>query len=177
MPPPPGAPMGGMPGMPGPGMPMGGMPMGGPEYATWVERFAAVLIDGVSILPIYIVIFIFALIPKIGVLFALLGYLAVIGLFFYYQFLTGSTGASPGKRVMGIQVVSASTGQFIGGGMGIARYFAHIVDSVVCYIGWFLPFFDAKKQTIGDKIVGTVVIKGPKMEFVDAFKSALPAKK
>lgn len=168
-PPPPGFQAGGMP-------QMGGYPVAGPEYASWVDRLLAYLLDALLIIPVYIVAFILALIPKIGGLLFLVGYLAVLGLFLYLQFITGKTGASPGKRVMGIQVISEQTGQFIGGGMGIVRWLAHIIDSLVCYIGWFLPLFDAKKQTIADKVMKTIVVKGPKMSFGDAVKSIIPAK-
>ena len=41
------------------------------------------------------------------------------------------------------------------------RQLAHIVDSLICYIGWLFPLWDAKRQTIGDKIMGTVVVKDP----------------
>ena len=67
-------------------------------------------------------------------------------------------GASPGKKVTGLRVISDETGQPIGGGMGIARHFAHIVDSIICYIGWLFPLWDAKRQTIADKIMKTIVI-------------------
>src|SRR5690606_509791 len=79
---------------------------------------------------------------------------------FYFAYLNGATGQSPGKALTGLKVVNEKNGQVIGGGMGIVRNIAHFVDSIVCFIGWFLPLFDAKKQTIADKIVGTVVVTG-----------------
>ncbi len=155
---------------------MGGYPATQPEYATWVDRLLAYLVDVLLLIPIYIAVFILAFIPKIGGLLFALGYLLLIAVVFYFQYLTGQTGASPGKRVMGIQVVNEQTGQFIGGGMGIVRQFAHIIDAIPCYIGFLLPLFDAKKQTIADKVMKTIVIKGPKMSIGDAVKSALPQK-
>lgn len=164
--------------------PMGDYSMGMPQmgaqapiaYATWGQRVLATIIDGLMLIPLYFGIIILAFIPKIGGLLAVLGYLAVIGIAFYFWYLTGSTGASPGKRVMGIQVVKADTGQFIGGGMGIARAFIHIVDGIPCYIGYLFPLWDAKKQTLCDKVMSTVVIAGPKLGFADAIKAVIPSK-
>ena len=67
------------------------------------------------------------------------------------------------------------TGQIIGGGMGIVRHFAHLVDSLICYIGWFFPLWDPKRQTIADKIMKTVVTSGnPKTDFATAVKGVIP---
>ena len=42
--------------------------------------------------------------------------------------------------------------------MSFLRQLAHVVDSLVCYLGWLWPLWDGRNQTLGDKIVGTVVI-------------------
>jgi hypothetical protein len=55
--------------------------------------------------------------------------------------------------------VLEATGQPVGGGLGIGRYFLHIVDSIPCYIGYLWPLWDAKKQTFADKLVKTLVVK------------------
>jgi uncharacterized RDD family membrane protein YckC len=39
------------------------------------------------------------------------------------------------------------------------------VDGIICYIGWLFPLWDAKKQTLADKIMGTVVVTAPKQGF------------
>ncbi len=50
--------------------------------------------------------------------------------------------------------------------MGVVRTIAHIVDSIICYIGWLFPLWDAQRQTLADKIVKTVVLTGqPKETF------------
>ena len=41
------------------------------------------------------------------------------------------------------------------------RQLAHIVDSLVCYLGWLWPLWDSKNQTFADKIMSTVVIIQP----------------
>jgi uncharacterized RDD family membrane protein YckC len=149
-------------------------------FASWGQRVAAVLINAVIglllFIPIIIVAIIFGLISDaLGGLFVIIAYLGLIGLIFYWYFLEGKSGQTPGKKVMGIQVVNADTGQFIGGGMGIARYFVNgIVNGLPCYLGYLWPLWDAKKQTLGDKVMKTVVIAGPKQDFVSAIKTSIP---
>jgi uncharacterized RDD family membrane protein YckC len=70
----------------------------------------------------------------------------------------GTTGQSIGKSVMKFKVISEKTGQPIGFGMSIVRQLAHVVDSIVCYIGWLFPLWDAKRQTLADKIMTTICV-------------------
>lgn len=88
--------------------------------------------------------------------------LAAYGIFLAYQ--TG-VAQTLGKRVMGVKVVKIDTLQPIGGGMGIVRGLAHFLDSLICYVGWFFPLWDAQKQTLADKVMGTVAIQVPKQPF------------
>lgn len=70
----------------------------------------------------------------------------------------GDTGSTIGKGVLGIKVLSETTGQPIGFGMSVVRQIAHFLDAVICYIGFLLPLFTAKRQTIADMLVKTVVV-------------------
>ncbi|GLE51878.1 hypothetical protein ATCCBAA256_14510, partial [Mycobacterium montefiorense] len=70
----------------------------------------------------------------------------------------GTTGSSLGKTVMKIKVVSETTGQPIGFGLSVVRDLAHFVDAVICLIGFLFPLWDAKRQTLADKIMTTVVL-------------------
>jgi uncharacterized RDD family membrane protein YckC len=70
----------------------------------------------------------------------------------------GTTGSSIGKSIMKFKVVSEKTGQPIGFGMSIVRQLAHIVDTIICYIGYLFPLWDAKRQTLADKIMTTVCL-------------------
>jgi uncharacterized RDD family membrane protein YckC len=137
----------------------------GGQHADWGTRVASYAIDWIAL---------GVLSNVVGAVSDVLGFLvSLLALAFgiYNAYLNGATGQSVGKRVMGTKVVSESTGQVIGGGMGIVRWLAHILDSLACFIGWFLPLFDAKRQTIADKVVKTVVITGiPKVPFAEAIK-------
>ena len=55
---------------------------------------------------------------------------------------------------MGTRVVNQA-GEVVGGGAGIGRKFLHILDTLVCLLGWLLPLVDSKRQTIADKVMST----------------------
>ncbi len=55
-----------------------------------------------------------------------------------------------------------ATSQPIGMGKAFVRDIAHIVDSVICYVGWLFPLWDEKRQTLADKMQSTVVVTVPK---------------
>jgi uncharacterized RDD family membrane protein YckC len=74
----------------------------------------------------------------------------------------GRTGYSLGKGIVGIRLIGEASGQPIGGGLSFVRYLCHIVDSLPCYLGWFWPLWDTKRQTFSDKIMSTVVINQAK---------------
>jgi uncharacterized RDD family membrane protein YckC len=125
---------------------------GGAQLAAWGWRVLGYIIDAIVIAVPSGIIGIATGSRAIYDILALVGGL-VIG------YLNGAQGQSPGKRAVGIKVLREQDGQLLGGGMGIVRLLAHILDSLACLIGWFWPLWDDKRQTFADKIVGTVVIK------------------
>lgn len=120
--------------------------------ASWGTRAIGFIIDYA---PLWILEIIFfrsrAIVTLLGVI--SIGYLVYLG------YLDGMTGQTPGKAIMGIRLVNTQ-GELIGTGPGIGRKFLHILDSLVCLLGWFLPIVDAKRQTIADKIMSTFVVSG-----------------
>jgi uncharacterized RDD family membrane protein YckC len=142
--------------------------------ATWGKRVLGWLVDFGFNLVVSIVLAAVSAVPGVGGLISGLGRLALFALMVYWWYLTGRDGQSFGKKVIGIKVLDANTGQTIGGGRGIIRAIAHIVDGIICGIGYLFPLWDAKKQTIADKIIGTVVVEVPTMPFAEALKSSLP---
>lgn len=73
-------------------------------------------------------------------------------------YMGGTTGQSLGKKVLNLRLVSEDTGQPIGMLMAFVRDLCHIIDAVICYVGFLFPLWDAKRQTLADKIITTVVI-------------------
>jgi uncharacterized RDD family membrane protein YckC len=133
------------------GQPSWGVPPTG-DYASWGRRVGGRLIDVICVV-----------IPA-----AILGGVAgsrtvydivaiVVGLAIGY--MNGATGQSPGKRVAGLRVQRDPDGSLLGGGLGILREIAHLLDTFSILIGWFWPLWDKKRQTFADKIVGSVVVR------------------
>ena len=91
-------------------------------------------------------------------LFLVLSLTALVFAIWNYGYRQGTTGSSIGKSVMKFKVVSERTGQPIGFGLSIVRQLAHVVDALICYIGYLFPLWDAKRQTIADKIMTTVCL-------------------
>jgi uncharacterized RDD family membrane protein YckC len=135
---------------------------GAPSYASWGARVGGYLLDGlIQGIPYIVLGGIGAAIGgSSGTLLIVLGALASAGLWIYNRFIQGGgTGQTWGRKALGTRLVGEQTGQPIGAGMAFVRDLAHIVDSLICYIGWLFPLWDDKKQTIADKIVKTVVIQ------------------
>ncbi len=78
--------------------------------------------------------------------------------FWNWGYRQGTTGSSIGKSVAKFKVVSEKTGRPVGFGMSIVRQLAHIVDSIICFVGYLFPLWDAKRQTLADKIMSTVCL-------------------
>jgi uncharacterized RDD family membrane protein YckC len=70
----------------------------------------------------------------------------------------GVTGSSIGKSVLKFRVVSEKTGQPIGFASSVVRQLAHITDTLTGSIGYLFPLWDAKRQTLADKIMTTVCV-------------------
>lgn len=145
---------------------------GGPgPLATWGERVLATVIDaGISIVGFIAVAALAAVVGAVvdvlGALIGFLGYLVMTLASFYFLYMQGATGATPGKKLTGLRVLGVQTGRPIGGWLGIVRNIAHVVDALICYIGFLFPLWDEKRQTLADKIMGTVVISNqPKQPF------------
>jgi uncharacterized RDD family membrane protein YckC len=148
------------------------------SYASWGQRVGATLLDAVPGFALVIVGYTLAFIVGnisgiLGGLMFLATWLLSAAVAFYVAYLDGE-GQSPGKAIMGIRVIGEATQQPIGGGMGIARRFLHIVDYLPCFIGFLFPLWDPKRQTFADKILTTVVVPGPKEEFAAAYKRLIP---
>jgi uncharacterized RDD family membrane protein YckC len=94
-----------------------------------------------------------------GVILLAVAYIASFAYYIWnWGYRQGTTGQSIGKSVMKFKVVSEKTWQPIGFGLSVVRALAHVVDAVICYIGFLFPLWDAKRQTLADKIMSTVCV-------------------
>lgn len=75
----------------------------------------------------------------------------------YFTYFYGTSGRTPGKMLMGLQVVT-SEGKPLSFGIAFLRSVGYLVSSFVFCLGFIWIGFDKKKQGWHDKIAGTVVI-------------------
>jgi len=120
--------------------------------ANFGYRLVAALIDGIIVSIAYWVVWVAGSETLASVVSLVVGIA-------YYTYLEGSpSGQTVGKRVMNIRVIDFSTGGPIGYGRAVGRYFARILSSIPCFLGYFWMLWDREKQTWHDKLVTSVVV-------------------
>jgi uncharacterized RDD family membrane protein YckC len=128
-----------------------------PSYAGWGSRFGGAIVDGLISFGFQLPgVLVAQGSSALGSLLQLAGLVAFVVL---WSKQIGTTGQSWGKKAVGIRVVDAQSGQAIGQGRAVGRYFAQILSALPCYLGFLWPLWDDKKQSFHDKIVGTIVVK------------------
>jgi uncharacterized RDD family membrane protein YckC len=138
-------------------------PPGDRQLASWGRRVAAYLLDTLIILiPLVGLIVLFVAVDVwAGVVLAYLATLVVP--FVYFTFFHGDPrGQTPGKRVLGIRVVSDETGRSISYGRAFGRYAITVVFSfffIPLLVDYLWPLWDSKNQALHDKVVGSVVVR------------------
>jgi uncharacterized RDD family membrane protein YckC len=134
-------------------------------YTSWIRRVGAFVIDQILFFLVAAVLgFIGGLIAGAtgssraeGIADAI-SVLLLLGFWLWnWGYRQGITGSSIGKSVLKFKVVSEQYGQPIGFGWSVVRQLAHFLDGI-CYIGYLLPLFTAKRQTIADIIMETVCL-------------------
>jgi uncharacterized RDD family membrane protein YckC len=122
------------------------------QAAGFLERLIAYIIDAVIL----------------GFAGALMYLLLPVALYYLLSFVLGaaytvyfwtSSGSTPGKSVMGLQVISASTGQLVDPGQAILRYVGYLVSSIPFGLGFLWIIWDEKHEGWHDKIAKTMVVK------------------
>jgi len=100
--------------------------------------------------------------PDVGWLVGTLAFAAILSIATaaYYEawFLT-KKGATPGKMILGLKVIRARGGT-IGWGLGLGRYFAHMLSGLTLYIGYMMAGWDEEKRALHDRICDTRVVTG-----------------
>jgi uncharacterized RDD family membrane protein YckC len=147
----------------------------GRKLGSWIARVGAYLVDFILVSVPTVILVCIAVIPvavsssqggqpdqaQLALMFSLLtaAFALELGLVAYNRwYLQGTTGQSWGKRIIGLRLVRMADGQPIGGGMAFVRDVAHTLDALICYIGYLMPLWDDRRQTIADKLLNTVVL-------------------
>lgn len=143
-----------------------------PTYASWSRRVVAALLDGAvlgavawtaagdgiaapSLQPT------FDSGPDTGAL-PWTSSAVVVTAFVLMLLLQGLTGQTPGRRVVGIEVVRAPAEGPVGGPPGVVRSllrcWAHLLDAIGL-VGYLRPLWHEQGRTFADSLVGTVVLR------------------
>ena len=147
------------------------------QYAGFGERFLAFILDSLiqSLLLAPVLYFLlradlqaaagdpFALAEQMSAtLSSPLGYLINYGFpLLYFVLFWKYKSATPGKIMMGMTVVDASTGGVPSAARLVLRYVGYYVNILTCFIGFFWIAFDKRKQGLHDKMANTVVVLTP----------------
>jgi uncharacterized RDD family membrane protein YckC len=139
----------------------------GRVLANWPQRVGAYLIDDlIAGIPAFLALILFSgstpeeTASAGAVLVSSLLYLVSLGIWIYNRaILQGRTGQSWGKQVLKLRLVRMADGQPMGGLMAFFRDLLHILDALVCYLGFLWPIWDARRQCLfSDKILNSVVL-------------------
>jgi uncharacterized RDD family membrane protein YckC len=134
----------------------------------WI-RFAAVLVDGV-ILSIVNLIIKMAVVAAAAPMISKEAPSATVGLLVlvtslvsfaiavsYETLMIGQYGATVGKMICKIHVVTAEGGR-VSYLRALGRYFAKVLSALVCFIGFIIAGFDEQKRALHDHICSTRVV-------------------
>jgi len=77
-------------------------------------------------------------------------------------FKLGRTGQSVGKKIAGQKLINTTSGQPIGAGQSFVREVIHGLANQVVYLSYLWMLWDSNRQTLGDMVAKSTVIKVPK---------------
>ena len=73
----------------------------------------------------------------------------------------GRTGQSVGKKIAGQKLINTTSGQPIGAGQSFVREVIHGLANQVVYLSYLWMLWDSNRQTLGDMVAKSTVIKVP----------------
>ena len=146
-----------------------GQVAGSRVYAGFWIRFLAILIDGVALWIVNTGIMMitgtgFINPGRLGDLSGMMGLMGFSFLIsttvsmFYEAFFLVQFGATPGKMVLKLKVITPDGGR-ISWGRAIGRFFARYLSGITLMIGYIMAGFDSEKRALHDYLAGTRVIR------------------
>jgi uncharacterized RDD family membrane protein YckC len=123
------------------------------ELADITNRLFALIIDG-------IIVGIFG--GVLGISVSLIEFAGPLGFLlgagYQWYFLTQQNGRTPGKMIMGLQVIKTD-GTKITDAEAVLRYVGYLINTPIILLGWLWAMFDGRNQGWHDKIANTYVVK------------------
>lgn len=139
------------------------------------KRLGARIVDGLVVMPIFLVAYVLVLVTDGGVaaIVGILLYLVALAVAVYNQIVRiGQRGQSLGKQLLGIRVTDQDTGAPIGIGRAFGRDFVFGLLFAACWIPGIVNIFvtakDSRRQGWHDKVAGSVVVPAVASETVGA---------
>jgi uncharacterized RDD family membrane protein YckC len=126
-------------------------------YASWGRRAAALLVDGLVLVAVWVVVLVPGVADGLG--------LVLVAVPALYQWLmVGTWGQTLGKIALGIRVLRAADA----GPVTYARSAGRVASVWLLAILWLplllaylWPLWDPRNQTLYDKMAGTIVVRDP----------------
>jgi uncharacterized RDD family membrane protein YckC len=143
----------------------------GIRYASWGSRFAAYLVDILSLTALLLVADVVYTVAGPGTGGVFLGTAAWVAaaLSWLYQITwrQGVGGQSWGKQLLRIHLVSAVDHRPPGGGIGVGRWvvrsgLASVSAGIYTFVTALWPLSDECMRTLDDKMFGTLVVRLPR---------------
>ena len=146
-----------------------GQVAGARVYAGFWIRFLAVFIDGILLGIVNFAlqavtstrIITGADVGNLGLLLSTMGFNFMISItlnMLYESFFLVQYGATPGKMIFKLKVITADGGKLTWG-RAIGRFFAKFLSGITLLIGYIMAAFDSEKRALHDYIAGTRVIR------------------
>jgi uncharacterized RDD family membrane protein YckC len=128
------------------------------SYATFGQRVLALLIDS-FLLFVYMLFFVFVFLSDS---YNSEGSASLWGFIFGLAYKAGMESSTIqgtlGKKAMGIKVVDLQ-GNRISFLRSLGRFFGTYLSGIILCIGYLMPLFTEKRQTLHDMIASTIVVK------------------
>lgn len=96
----------------------------------------------------------------IGLILIFLGIALIFGIWIWNRIIRmGRTGQSVGKKMFGLKLIDTTSGQPIGAGQSFIRELIHGLANQIVYLSYLWMLWDANRQTLGDLVAKSTVIK------------------
>jgi uncharacterized RDD family membrane protein YckC len=136
------------------------VPLGSPWRRFWAYTFDYSLVGAILISPFLILISLVAkdgdhlkFAPFIALIWAALLFVVVV-----FGYLDGATLGTPGKRLLGLEVVDVQSGGPIGVRRGILRELIILFSGLLAHIPQAWMLWDKRRQGLQDKAAKSIVI-------------------
>ncbi len=127
-------------------------------YASFGWRFVAHIFDAIML---YVVEVPFSIVAALvgGGLGDLINVIGLVVAVYMFCRWTGSQGATPLRRTIGVLIIDETDGTYIGTRRAFTRWVVSIISGLALLIGYISMLWNPRKQTWHDRAAKTVVVK------------------